>query len=143
MPNIQILKKEYVQITRERDEDDEWDQDDTYTETDILGVCESNDYFDISVPFNLHHDQTYFLVIISYSTGDSFHREEGIIEYVDLYETKEKAKQCLNTLEAQSNNKHIPLIRENGMTYRFTPPWLGYFESLESMRIVEVKKVDN
>ncbi len=155
MPNIKVLVNYYTDVTREADPDDEWDADNLAHSTDVLGLQEVADdkYFDIAIPFKLEKDTHYFLVMGVYSTGDSFHNETGVIEYVDVFCTLRAAQTCKTALE--QNDKHFrrddityedslscKLIRDDNSTYDFYVPWTGYFEYLEYVDIVEVYLVN-
>jgi len=162
--NVEIIDSNQTNVTRERDPDDEWSRDDLQHYTTITGVRTANSgtnyMYDVVVPFEIIPEKDYYLVYVEYSTGDSFHHEKGLVRYIDLFETREKAeklaKQIKEHYDLSSNN---PEIRWNKKPYK--PPknysewqftylneedkevvcqvsWTGYFESLSS---VNVKKV--
>jgi hypothetical protein len=61
----------------------------------------------------LEKGEQYYLVYAVYSTGDSFHHEEGCVAFVDLFKTAEKAEAC-----AKAINDHY-LLTDNGDQYPY------------------------
>ena len=160
--NIRIIDKCYTYVTRQSDPNDSWDQDDTGTSHNIVGIeiATVGGYYDISVPFDIEQGKEYFLVYGIYSTGDSFHHEEGSITYVDLFQTHEKAMECVHRLE-EHHRVHVGLetyypnkkrekppkgyvdytcvlMDDSEKEYKFHVPWHGYFERLSSLEVIPV-----
>ena len=96
---IKVIDQFYTETTRDADPEDEWSAEDTSTSHYIEGIEISEKYFDLVVPFEVLPDKIYYLVVGNYSRGDSFHQEEGCIEFIDLYESVEKAKACVSALK--------------------------------------------
>ena len=151
MSHIKVLATHYIDVTREADSDEEYDADDLAHIVDVIGLQEVKDdeYFDIAIPFKLEKDTPYCLVMGVYSTGDSFHQETGVVEYVDVFRTLRAAQTCKDTLEQHDkqyqtdkityeDSLSVKLIRDDNSTYDFYVPWTGYFETLEYVEIVGV-----
>jgi hypothetical protein len=149
---VKVLKDSYTEVTREADPEDELDEDSTFTTTVFngLSLVGKNEYSDIAVSFNLEEEKDYFLVVASYTRGDSFSEDEGVIEFVDLYKDEEKAKETVKVLldhfelydeDTCYSVSPINLTREEGESFPFLPPWCGYFERLEEISIVPLKLI--
>lgn len=79
-----------------------------------------------------------YLVVVQYSTGDSFGNESGLVEFVDTFRTLEKARACLKAVK-NSNDTTLVYIMDNGAEYRSSyTSWSGYFDSLEDVYIKEL-----
>jgi hypothetical protein len=147
--SIRVIDHTYGEITRHATRD-EWDRDDTYTSHNIEGIklVDENDYSDLTVPFKVEPDKTYYLLSVIYDTGDSFGRDEGRIEFIELYIDLDLAKK--NQAAIEDHNKKYRdsyyddetprLIIENqvGTKIDYYPSWYGYFERLSEVRINSV-----
>lgn len=156
-----------TQVVRTADTTDEWDKDDTETITTVLGVeteettRENEMYCDIAVPFKVVSGKDYYLVFVVYSTGDSFSHEDGVVNYIDLFETREKAEKlaqiiqehysyCSNEQRWQDKKKKPPkgysefslqYLNEEGQQMTLGVPWTGYFERLQGINVQKVHKM--
>jgi len=138
---VDIVDNGYTEVTRHADPDERWDGDDLSTDHSIEGFnLRKESYGDLEVGFEPDFDKTYFLLYGIYSTGDSFHHEEGRIEFVDLYEDGEVAWENYRRLEA-SNEYTVTLKHETGKEYGFYVPWRGYFESLTSLDVLGIRRL--
>lgn len=152
-------------VSRNRDESDQWDNDDTVTDTTVLGVetekeqRERQIYADIAVPFEVISGKDYYLVYVTYSTGDSFHHEEGSVNFIELFETREKAEQLAKLIEEHysfSDNEqrwneqkkkppkgysqfNLIYHNEEGREMSLHVGWTGYFERLTSVTVEKVR----
>ena len=90
--HIKIIDLSHCETTREADPLNEWDGDDIYTSHNIQGFTVLDSYHDLPVSFSIEDKRKYYLLYVLYSTGDSFHHEEGCIEYISLYQTLEEAE---------------------------------------------------
>ncbi len=146
MPNIKVVANDYTDVTDEADPEEDWSSDSTSSTHDILGLQQVNnlEHFDITIPFDLEPNVPYYLVYGLYSTGDSFHSETGVIEYIDVFKSLEAAKLCQELLEEHYRTidkvsfekaSSCELIHDDGTIYKFYVPWNGYFENLESIDI--------
>jgi hypothetical protein len=141
MKNIRIIDKVYTTTIRECDSEDCWDRDDTSMDHDIIGfvVKEEKDYGDISVNFDPKYDKEYYLLSVIYDTGDSFGRDEGQIEFIDLYENLAIAEENSRRIREDESDKYsVKLLHETGKEYDVHTPWKGYFEDLRGVEIDQV-----
>lgn len=149
MPMIDILHDRYTYITRERNPDDEWDNDDTAADWTIRGIRVVDRGGDFEVPFEIEKGKTYFLVMADYDTGDSFGRYCNYLEFIDLFQTAEAAEAALKALGKPLTGKpgqsdweykySREYVRDNGETVKVYIPWEGYFESLNDLYIIDVE----
>lgn len=133
--------------------------------TYINGIALGESYGDIETAFDVHSNVPYYLLYAIYSTGDSFHYEEGHVEFIDLYTQREVAEENMKRIEAHaelyklcnSRNYGEKLTREqreqckkfnaysvvllfetqDGATieHKIHVPWNGYFERLSHVTI--------
>jgi len=136
---IEIIDDTYTEVTRESDPDEQWDGDDTCTSHDIHGF-KIGKYGDLSVRFEPEYDKTYFLLYATYSTGCSFSQHEGEIEYVDLYEDENVAWENYRRLDKHGEGYSAKLLHESGKEYTFSIPWIGYFESLQDLEVMAIRR---
>lgn len=123
------------------DPDDEWSRDSTDGSVTVLSISEvdEKDYHDICVPFDVVPGKDYYLVWAQYTTGDSFGYDGGWSEFVDLFQTEEKAESarvCLDDVSCQT------YLRDDGTEIHIYRPWAGYFESLDRLEIETVRLED-
>lgn len=134
---IRVLYNEYTEVTRVADSDDEWNRDDTSTTYSIgnVRVVPEREWFDFPVGFTPERGESYWLVYVVYSTGDSFgYDENGGIEFIDLYRTLEEAQAVVDAIEENdrgANEYSIPIRNSVGDEYNLScSAWTGYFENL-------------
>jgi hypothetical protein len=136
---ITISETYYIEYG-EKDLEDEWDREDETHEIEIHGIEVSDKYYHILVGYEIDPKAEYYLLYAVYSTGDSFHRENGLHEYIDLFRTEEEAKLAEAAFEkAPRNQDYIEYTSSCGITVPYRVPWNGYFESLN---YIDVKKVE-
>jgi hypothetical protein len=161
---IDVVSKTYTDVTRERVPDERWDADDLAHHTSIYGVrsTEIKDreavYGDMVTPFEVVDGEDYYLVYVTYSTGDSFHNENGCVNYIDLFKTRAKAEACAKAIEehyklsdnaTRWNAKKVKppkgysewtltYLNEEGKEVSTHVSWAGYFERLEYVTVESV-----
>lgn len=167
MSNIRVINDSYTYVTREQNKDDAWDADDTKTINRIEGIQIVSDkgWNDLTTSFDVKEGEVYYLLYAVYDTGDSFHRSDGQIEYVGLYQSRDVAEDnakrikehdkiasrlnrsyCVSEQERKQLEKlrktfeqySVNLITEDGKEYKISCPWVGYFEILDDVEVVEV-----
>ncbi len=123
----------------------EWDNDDTEESHDIQGleVVDNPDigYHDLVVNFPVEKNVNYFLLYVSYDTGDSFGRYCGKVEFVSLFKEESEAlvarKKILKMKEITSiqidNNGHKETV--------YNGSWTGYFESVNGIYVETVRRI--
>lgn len=154
--NIVTIGRSHV--TRECNQDDQWDRDDTSTDWDILGIELGNDgYRTIPVSFPIKEDKEYYLLYTIWSTGDSFGRDDGsqfdgIALYIDknkAYEAEKLIRNHANLYREYSSSYSRPKNKkpkdfqdytvniklEDGTILPVGAGWNGYFESLDTVDV--------
>lgn len=115
------------------DPDDEWSRDSYDGSVSVTGVQLSkvDGYDTLGSEYNYGVGDVCYLVWAQYSTGDTFGRNGGQYELLEVLPTREEAEdrkkfyENLTDLESENVGQAIGSV-----------PWLGYFESLD---FVEVK----
>lgn len=131
----------YTHTTREPYPDDDWDRGDTHTDVSINGVvmCDSDKYFDLVLPGDYDPSKPLYLLWASYDTGDSFGRDGGKAEFIDLFQDHERAQAALKVLQqATDDSFEGSYIRDDGTPIKIYVPWVGYFESLNYITVESV-----
>lgn len=124
-------------------EDEAWDRPNTTTERNFLTVCQHRresrptcNYELFSTWQDFKSGDTIHLVIVEYSTGDSFgHDENSNFEIISAHKEYKFAEIMLNSVLNQEG--HVVKCRtDDGETYETGfAPWSGYFESIYSSNI--------
>lgn len=52
-----------------------------------------DEFFHLTVPYEPEFGREYYLLYVEYSTGDSFGRDDGRLEFIGLYDDVEIAKE--------------------------------------------------
>lgn len=106
---------------------------------------------DVASIHDLQSGDRAFVVWVEWSTGDSFgHGDRSCTEVLGLFKSYEDAEVLKDTIEASSNKYDRRGYENDGVAYWVkTPdgqiftsgwaPWLGYFESLDSVHIDRVE----
>lgn len=148
--HVKIILDHYSEVTREADPDDEWDCDDIQHTYDVRGyeiVTEHGREWDFIFK-DIPKDPMY-LVFARYGTGDSFHSESGLFQEIFLTPHYADALAIKNALDsdAKKNSEKfnpivikLPVAKEN--VTLSTSTWKGYFESLESINVEMVHKLN-
>lgn len=119
----------YTFVVREADPHDVWDRDSTDSDWDFgdasLSLYQSwSESFDTK--FNFSPGDKCYLVVPVWSTGDSFgHDGHACAEIFGVFHTYDEAVAFSNDL------------RTKGIPKGLYKPWEGYFESLDSIEILE------
>lgn len=151
MAKIRFNTLHTKEVTRKRDPEDVWDQNDISHDYSINGfqIVENDNlisqYYDLEIPFEPESNKTYYLLYVRYSTGDTFHHEDGCIEYMDLYFTMQDAEENAKKIQESSKKTNecfknpdywsVTLTDAVGNVHKMSAPWKGYFEHLESVEI--------
>jgi hypothetical protein len=122
---------------------DKWNGD----PSDIFGFEISEGYFDFSIPFIPEHSKQYYLVVVSYTNGDSCGTYPRRLDYVMLYETLEKAEKTQDDIIEHNkiykmDKVKVPSLKitlENNESMTCACYWQGYFERLEFVEIIPLK----
>lgn len=141
-----------AQVTRAADPNDEWDRDDyQYILHSIDGyTCvPENRYFTVTADIVPDENTIFHLVLGRYATGDSFHHESGLVHFVGAYSKKEDAMTVAKAIEDRGSDYNgdyspesmtIQVPLSNGTVEPiYVGTWMGYFECLESVEIVDIE----
>lgn len=164
--NIEVVYKDY---SSEGDCDftDKWDQPDVYHSINITGIRKASRYYDLELEGDYDPNKDYFLLSVTYETGDSFHREYGKVAFVGIYsdqtvaeENARRIRQHYDFYGVRDNYRTeralqqawkgpgkfkvlgVVLTMENGKEYLYHPSWVGYFENLVEIEVKRVRDVE-
>ena len=150
---IAINHQQYSDITREATRD-EWDADDTSTTHSFNGyriIPTDEKYWDFILPFNPNKKDLY-LVNVIYSSGDSFHRDDGCLCMVSLVDNCEDAVKIRDAIKKDNDTKdrhdckssQLKVKLSNGKVEDiYCGTWQGYFESVKSVDIETLNFYEN
>jgi hypothetical protein len=142
MAYVSIDETAHSYVTTAADPEDSWSADSTHTDHFINGFTMSGNS-GLPVGFTPVADKDYFLVYALYTTGDSFSSHSGELEYIGLYQSAEFAYNIKQKLESHDDagetRYNIDLTTEDGREYTLCIPWIGYFESLDSITVEVVR----
>ena len=153
---VRVVDDEHCEVTREAEPGERWDNDDVSYDHYIKGIklVDHNEYGDIDLGYKPEEGKLYYLLYVTYSTGDSFHREDGRISFVDLYRTREEAEENVKLMrehyekardrrferikKEKFNPYSVELKNHEGNVFSFHCPYVGYFERLSSIEVESV-----
>ena len=146
---IKIIDETYGGYSRTPNYDDKWDSGDQYTDHHIRGfrIAKKTDYRDLVASFVPKKNVPYYLLYAVYDTGVSFGRDEGKIEFFDLYDNLEAAEASSKILEGftgkhkdncSASDYSVTIFENDFKPYKTTVPWLGYFETLVGVYVETV-----
>ncbi len=141
---IKVEVNSYTEVTREADPDDAWGADDTATSNYFTGIkITHGGIYDLLIPYPIVKGKTYYLVVATYSTGDSFSHHTGRYEIIDMYSSAERAEIAKRSIEddyrANPDEYSVTFINCKGAPQKIHCSWKGYFESLESVEVTSVQ----
>lgn len=151
--SLEIVDDVYSRDTSEPDPDDSWDRASTYTTHNIEGFRAAPEsdgkYYDIVVPYAPLFEERYYLLYVVYSTGDSFGHDEGSsIEYIGFYKpsqlgiAQENERKINDFTHNRNSGKYsVKLKSPEGKVFEQSAPWVGYFESMDTMEIIEIDRM--
>lgn len=123
---------------RERDPDDMWDAGSDGYHNYPKALVIDNDNPDCVGAISSDATEAY-LVWAEYTTGCTFGSTAGNVEAIAVFSSKEKAekcaKQCREYAPSDYNGWLMHIVLENGKSHELYIPWLGYFESLNSVSV--------
>lgn len=136
------------------DPEDNWDRPDTQGYLDSVYAKHTDSepdnrsffFYSDSEIFDIEPDDLgeVHVVIVSYSTGDTFGHDDGIYRIMDAFGSFEEAERLVAALAANEakgrSGSYVDFsYKHNGKEYSL--PWVGYFESLNYI-FVESVRVD-
>lgn len=140
--------------TRESSDNGEWDRGDTETTHSIKGLTRARDdeYSNLAYNLELDSGDSAWLVFVIYSTGDSFGNDDGqCLMPIALFDSCEKAERCVVKIEKNEKDYQTEKLKRSmdawtveyrdncGIKRSFSAAWRGYFESLDSIEVEQVK----
>ena len=146
------MKAQYIEVLYDRyqaanlesdiggyDPDDKWSRESTSTENTIRGIklVKPKDYWDVIADFDVTKEDTW-LLFAEYESGDSFGYDSGNIEFIGLYNDFELAVKQAKIITKNSNKHSVKLTANNGKPYEVCCPWVGYFERLQNVEVMQV-----
>lgn len=87
---------------------------------------------------------TVYVLWAEYSTGDTFHSEYGCYDMVAGFVSKDLAEDNARRARGHRLNRDtytgwdMNITLDDGTSFNYHIPWLGYFESLESVHVNSV-----
>lgn len=144
---IKVIVHSYTDVTQEADPDDAWSSDSTHTHNTFTAfkVCKSKEGFDLIIPYTLVKERDYYLVVATYSTGDSFSSHSGRYEIIDMYSSYDRADAVAKHIEKDyydnNNNFSFGFINCKGELQKISCPWKGYFESLDDVSVINIRMI--
>lgn len=127
--------------TREADADDEWDRGNTTSKhvLEYISLAAESAYSTVTYPGEVKVGEKIYLLYAVYSTGDSFgHDEDACIELISVHKNLDVARFNYETIKNNTDKRYdvqLELSQDNGQTWKMSPPWNGYFESLSYLKI--------
>jgi len=95
---------------------------------------------EVEVPFEPKADQVVWVVVVEYSTGNTFGHESGATHVVGVYDDGVVASIVKGKIEDDYKNNYRGSneIKVEGQPDIYTYTWKGYFESLENVHVERV-----
>lgn len=117
------------------DPDDEWSRDSYDGSVSIVGakIVKKDEYDVLSAKHEFSVGDVCYLVWAQYSTGDTFGRDGGQYELLEVLSTRGDAEKQKEIYENLTDRRSDVVGQAIGYV-----PWLGYFESLDFVRIEEL-----
>lgn len=142
---INIDVESYETVVREAEPESQYDGDDTDCDNTIRGfrVVAENQSWDFVMPNPV--PESYVLVSVIYSTGDSFSHRDGIITHVALLPIEKRAEARLIAAAIGAHRDDKPsyevVLSDNTTFHVDASPWTGYFESLSDVLVTTVDRL--
>ena len=128
--SVDVHVESETEVTRRRNRKDEWDQDDLRHTNTIQGWHRSD-----GGPYSVDPDKKAYAVYMVYSTGDSFHTEDGLMEVMMVNQDFEMVKKNIAAIEEACKRDEekwsIELFTDDGTIVKLSNPAAGYFEHLQ------------
>lgn len=144
MTKIRFDHDHYCEIVEEGDGEEWGYRGTTWNEHFFNGTFETvtnGSYYNIITKIDIKSDKTYYLVVVIYSTGDSFGKDiNSSVEYIEMYEDEKMAMNVRDFIETNKDERDLEVPLNNGKPIHLYPPWNGYFENFEEVRVISVKK---
>ena len=139
--NLYVKYSSDTYTTREANADDEWDRGNTASNYDLeyISLAAESAYSTVTYPGEVKVGEKIYLLYAVYSTGDSFgHDKDACIELISVHKNLDIARFNYETIKNNTDESYgvqIELSQDNGQTWKMSPPWNGYLESLSYLKI--------
>lgn len=143
---IQVIVETTEYETSEPDPEDSWDR--ANTQMEVVGVSaiktskrieiDKRGWYGVDV-FDVEPNEQGFVyaVIARYSTGDTFGRDDGRVQVMDVFDNNENAAALTEALECSGTDKSQAVVdfELNHAGREYYLPWVGHFEHLENVDV--------
>lgn len=142
MTKIYLDAEDYTEVTRERDDEDQWSGEDTATTWAFGRVTVDPKKYggghSFPATFDIVPGDTVYIVVAVWSTGDSFSSDRGrYSEIFGVFKDASEAMEYEKFLDSTQDNRYDYNLKNKSINY----PWYGYFEGLDYVQTL-VRKVD-
>lgn len=138
MSYLKIINDRYTEKSHHSDEEyGSWEEcySNNVTGIEIVG---DKDIYSLCRHDEVKDGDVLYLVVIEYSSGNSFGKSYGEIEFVETFRDIEDARACIKAIHDFNNNvsKTLKYKLDNGEYYETEYcQWKGYFEHIEDVYI--------
>lgn len=113
----------------------------------LKSVEPTNEYPDVTAPFELNAGDTAYVVWCEWNEGDSFgNAVNGGTEVVGIFKDKDAAVECAKWIDEDDQGYHDNnpactkprgFVTSDGQVFKFEGycPWSGYFERLQKVHV--------
>lgn len=133
---VKVVVDGYSHDTSVADPDDRWDRPDTafiYSGCKVFAADKDNSttylgmYGDSFEVEGVKPGDTVYVVIVHYTTGNTFGTDTGTVQVMDVFTDRDKADELIKALEATTDRDYsVKLFGKN-----YYVAFRGYFERLE------------
>lgn len=126
--SVDVWVETYTTVTRHGK--GEWDGDDLQYDNTIKGWYRSS-----GGPYSIDPSEKAYAVYMVYSTGDSFHTEDGCMEVMMVNQNFEMVEKNIAAIKKACEGDgewNIELFTDDGTVVKLSNPAAGYFEHLET-----------
>lgn len=138
MPKLHVqVESNCVRDYHDGEQWGEWETIHEYVGCKVLSGAEGKiGYYTkaVEVDFEPQIGQVVFPVLVSYGTGDTFGRSEGLVEVVAVVNDPSKAGRIQQAITDDAEKYGANKISVEGLDI-YTYNWKGYFESFEWCRV--------
>jgi hypothetical protein len=130
----------HTETSREPESNDEWDRGDTDTFHSFVKISKRSEFPEIASSLDIPVGSDCFVVWASYSTGDSFGHDQGggkilLGVFLDEKPAQELETEIEKRDQARDQAYELNFTTSDGQVFKIYQPWVGYFESLDYIRI--------
>lgn len=150
MKNVRVSVDTYSYDTTDADPDDSWDRPDTALEINGYHAAvvdtkadEKSYYWNDSIVAEIDDDSDeVYVVVVRYSTGDTFGHDDGQVYLADAFDDEQDAYDLRDEFKKHDHSYDRRAVVPFNFEYRgksYDIPWAGYFENLEGIHVETVK----